>query len=324
MSSDLLTQGFSGIVSDWKLQGYGRAVAVFVLISVVVLVETNVRARLGKIAVTLRESEEAILASGKGDEYSGGSHLPGLYRSYSGRSAGGYSQGSYKSSHSAFEGKRHLMLPQKVELDLPSPSLMKDGDLEFVYPELAYHPQAPDCGERQVSLPGGPRRMSSYCGSERSYSSSGHQAGSEHGYPAYLTPPVRSMSRQTLLLPQLVRSRSYASASSRHSCSCGSAASTYSYGEKAAMSWNGPYSGPSSMDVVKQRNARLVEAMILGAVLVLSCIFEGVGAAIRSTLLEHRRVSNITRTGGERMLIKECSSMRLSRLPSLFCRFCLL
>ena len=139
--------------------------------------------------------------------------------------------------------------------------------------------------------------MSSYCGSERSYSSSGHQAGSEHGYPAYLTPPVRSMSRQTLLLPQLVRSRSYASASSRHSCSCGSAASAHSYGEKAAMSWNGPYSGPSSMDVIKQRNARLVEAMILGTVLVLSCIFEGVGAAIKLNLLEHRRVSDMMRAG---------------------------
>jgi hypothetical protein len=51
------------------------------------------------------------------------------------------------------------------------------------------------------------------------------------------------------------------------------------------------------MDIIKQRNARLVEAMILGTILVLSCIFEGVGAAIKLNLLEHRRVSDMMRAG---------------------------
>ena len=300
VSKEQVQQGFTLVISDWRLQGYARATALLVLIGLLATVETRVRSRLTKVIGLLRESEEAILSSGGKAEtgYYGGSQLPVLARSYSGRSASGYSGGSDLSSCSSMGGKKHLMLPQTVQLDLPSPSLMKDGDLEYAYPELA-HREVPKYGEPYIIRPGGPRRMGSIYGSERSY---GDQA--EFGFACHSRPatPIRSMSRQTLLLPQLVRSRTYAS--SRHSCSCGSGASAFEYEEKASScQWQGPYGGPSSICVSKQRSARLVEGLFLGGFLLLSCIFEGLGAALKTTLLEDRRVSLSSLNDGENQLM---------------------
>lgn len=283
LSKEQLQAGFSGIINGWKSQGYARTIALLVLLGVLALVEARARSRLSKIASVLRQSEDAVLTSEPGQhrafeyEYKQGA----LARTYSGRSTGAHSVGShrsYSSLSSASAGKRHLLLPEKVQLDLPSPSFLRDSDLDHgVYPELSYHAAhtaapVPEYAEldRTFARPSGPRRMPSYY-------------GSEHSYVLVPVPPARTMSKQSLMLPAMVRSRTCGS------CSCGSAAET-EYGEKPYWQATGPYAGPSSMHVAKQRSARLIEAMILGTVILISCILEGLGAVLKKTLLEDRRV----------------------------------
>ena len=321
-ATDTVSHELDATIQQWKIQGYGRALAFFALFLTVLLVEWRTLTRLAMASEYLCDAVAQVLPQDRfvhaqADEKHSWrpQRPPSTLLSRSQSRASGMSKGSFASDR----GQSHL-LPQ-LTYDLPSPSLMKD---ENNYdPAFAYSASLPDlrsssiAGETSVRPSLSSRASSYYTGQVNLFGredarSDYIQDVSDHKYcsPQYL---ARPSSRGSLMLSERSRSRSYASSdssrsgshvhssplshSSSHSscCSCLSRSGCSSSLKPLYLPCyqkTPEVPAPTYLELLRQRRNCLLEAGLLTIILLCIVFLETIYAGLASTILSDKRLQS--------------------------------
>ena len=305
-----LRNSLKAALRQWRIQGFNRALGHLLLLLLSILVEFRAYLRLGKIAKYLSDSALQSQALAECEKDRRMERMPS--RPPSTQLSKSYTSHSETTKYSLKSPRGHMHFLPDLEFHLPSPSLMTD---ENSY-DPAFDFSASQAVESRQYGRSPSRAASCLSGFTETFSKDEdtqgcYQDSADHTQyrPAA---PMRSLSRGTFLLPDMVRSRSHASSapsfqSSYHSrfssashsnssssCSCTrSVSSSLKALHLRTFQPKKSYHGPTSDEILQQRRTRLFDSGLFATVLVLAMFFETSYAGLASYILDQRSLQAV-------------------------------